>query len=97
MVKKMLDYCAKNVWPGGGGLDSNFGHWHYAHYYYSQVMYRLGDEEWSKYIKSVGAQILRGQSADGSWKEGNVGPVYTTAINTTILQIDKGYLPIYQR
>jgi hypothetical protein len=97
IVKKMLDYCSKNVWPGGGGLDSNFGHWHYAHYYYSQVMYRLGDEEWSKYIKSVGAQILRGQSADGSWKEGNVGPVYTTAINSTILQIDKGYLPIYQR
>jgi hypothetical protein len=97
MVKKMLDYCAKNVWPGGGGLDSNFGHWHYAHYYYSQVMYRQGDEEWGKYIKSVGAQILRSQSADGSWKEGNVGPVYTTAINSTILQIDKGYLPIYQR
>jgi hypothetical protein len=97
MVQRMLEYCAKNVWPGGGGLDSNFGHWHYAHYYYSQVMYRQGDEEWAKYIKSVGPQILRSQSADGSWKEGNVGPVYTTAINATILQIDKGYLPIYQR
>jgi hypothetical protein len=40
---------------------------------------------------------LRKQSASGAWKEGHVGPVYTTAINATILQLDNGFLPIYQR
>ena len=97
MVQAMLEYCSKNVWPGGGGLNTNFGHWHYAHYYYAQVMYRQGDDEWARYIKAIGGQIMRTQAADGSWKEGHVGPVYTTAINATILQLDKGYLPIYQR
>jgi hypothetical protein len=95
-VKKMLDYCEKNVWPGGNNNRVS-GHWHYAHYYFAQVMYRLGDEKWSKYFQDVGMDIIRKQSADGSWKEGHVGPVYTTAINATILQFDNGFLPIYQR
>ena len=36
-------------------------------------------------------------TANGAWKEGHVGPVYTTAMNATILQLDNGFLPIYQR
>ena len=95
-AKKLLAFCEKNVWPAGGGAQ-RFGHWHYSHYYYSQVIYRLGDEKWKKYIADVGQNIIRKQSASGAWKEGHVGPVYTTAINATILQIDNGYLPIYQR
>jgi hypothetical protein len=72
-------------------------HWHYTHYYYSQVQYRLGDEKWSKYFGPISKQIMAQQSANGSWKEGVVGPVYVTAINCTILLLDHGYLPIYQR
>lgn len=97
-VKKMLDYCEKHVWPGGGNTARHFGHWHYAHYYYAQVLYRRGDEQWDKYFDDiVRNQIMRRQTASGSWKEGHVGPVYVTAINATILQLDKGFLPIYQR
>ena len=96
-VQQMLDYCKKFVWPGGSGMHTSYGHWHYAHYYFSQVQYRLGDKDWKKYIEDVGPQILKKQSADGSWREGYIGPVYTTAINTTILQLDKGYVPIFQR
>jgi len=98
MVKKMLAYCEKNVWPGTGGqLHGDWGHWHYAHYYFSQVMYRRGGEGWKKYYGQISKEILRKQSASGEWKEGFVGPVYTTAINATILQLENGYLPIYQR
>lgn len=93
-VKKMLDYCKKKVWPGRGGSS---GHWHYMHYYWAQVMYRQGDKEWKAYWDDVGQQILRKQSAGGEWTEGYVGTVYTTAINATILQLDNGFLPIYQR
>jgi hypothetical protein len=95
-VKKMLAYCEKNVWPGSG-RNVYTGHWHYMHYYWAQVMYRQGDEKWQKYWDDIGQDILRKQSASGAWTEGQVGPVYTTAINTTILQLDNGYLPIYQR
>lgn len=96
-VKAMLEFCKKNVWPGGAGVRTSFGHWHYCHYYYSQVVYRLGDKEWNKYRNDVGKTLLKKQSADGSWKDGHVGYVYTTAINATILQLDKGFIPIYQR
>lgn len=94
-VVKMLNYCEKNVWPGNG--RSSFGHWHYAHYYFSQVKYRQGEKEWKKYISAIGRDLLRQQSASGAWKQGSVGPHYITAINATILQLDNGYLPIYQR
>ena len=95
-VKAMLEFCKKNVWPGAGGRNSR-SHWHYCHYYYSQVVYRLGDKDWGQYMKDVGTSLIRQQSADGSWKTGSVGYVFTTAVNATILQLDKGYIPIYQR
>jgi hypothetical protein len=96
-VKKMLEYCKQNVWPGSGVNQSHmFGHWHYAHYYYAQVMYRH-PEDWPKYFGEISRELVIKQQGDGSWGDGHVGPVYTTAINTTILQIDKGFLPVYQR
>lgn len=93
-TKKMLKYCEKAVWPGG---NSRFGHWHYTHYYYSQVMYRMGDKKWDRYFAQISGEIMRKQRASGDWNEGHVGPVYTTAINATILQLDNGYLPIFER
>ncbi len=93
-VQKMLDFCQANVWPGG--TNNYFGHWHYTHFYYAQVMYRDVDQ-WEKYFDEISREILRKQSSDGSWREGHVGPVYTTAMNSTILQLDNGYVPIYQR
>lgn len=96
-VTKMLEFCSKNIWPGGGGISSQgHGHWHYMHYYYAQVMYR-DEDQWEKYFKELRENLVNSQSADGSWQEGNVGSVYVTAINATILQLDKAYLPIFQR
>ncbi len=95
-ITKMLKYCERNIDKSRSGAQF-FGHWHYAHYYYAQVKYRLGDEIWDKYFDDVSTTILNSQSSGGSWKEGHIGEVYTTAINATILQIDNGYLPIYQR
>ena len=97
-VEKLLAYCRSNVWPGGGGITQaqQFGHWHYTHYYYSQVQYRL-EKDWDKYFSEVSAELLRTQSSSGGWQDTTVGPVYVTAINATILQIDKAFLPIYQR
>jgi hypothetical protein len=100
MADKLLDYCKKNIWPGNAGSGNYLGHWHYTHFYYAQVMYR-DEENWPKYFDFIREEILakqtRGGPADGGWNEGHVGPVYTTAINATILQLDNGYLPIYQR
>lgn len=95
-AKKLMKFCKTHLSPSGEDAHT-FGHWHYTHYYYAQVMYRVGGEEWKSYFGTISKNILRKQSADGSWKEGHVGPVYTTAINSTILLLDNGYLPVYQR
>ncbi len=95
-VKKLMEYCDRNV-SVNDNQGQTFGHWHYTHYYMAQVKYRLGDDVWNKYFDQVRDKLLPGQSASGAWKEGHVGEVYVTAINATILQLDNGYLPIYQR
>ena len=57
----------------------------------------MGDEAWDKYYTSLSKQILAKQQASGGWKDTHIGEVYPTAINATILQLDNGFLPIYQR
>jgi len=93
-VPKLLDYCKKNL---SNISNEGFGHWHYAHYYFSQVLYREGGKEWSDYRDPVFAKLAAEISPDGSWSQGYIGPVYTTAINLTILQLERATLPIYQR
>lgn len=96
MVPKLMEYCKRNPQlnnPANGGA----GHWHYAHYYYSQVVYREGGEEWETYRDRAYRKLFTEQADDGSWSQGYVGPVYTTATNLTIMQLEKAYLPIYQR
>lgn len=93
-VPKLLDYCKKNL---GNISNTGFGHWHYAHYYYSQVLYREGGKSWEDYRDAVSAKLLTEAGPDGSWNQGYIGQVYTTAINLTILQLENGALPIYQR
>ncbi len=75
---------------------SAFGHWHYTYLYYSQVVYRQGDEEWLPFRDQLYSRIVSEQSSDGSW-EGQIHPVYITACNLIMLQLDRGLLPIYQR
>lgn len=100
-VPRMMEYCNKQLDPN---TRDSFGHWHYAHFYYSQVKYREGGEAWDEYRDAVEKRILReaakaplGDETGYMWQQGYVGPVYTTALNLIILQLDNAYLPIYQR
>jgi hypothetical protein len=93
-VPKLLKYCERNL---GDISNQGFGHWHYAHYYYAQVLYREGGKKWEAYRDKVFPRLVREQAGDGSWNEGYIGPVFTTSVNLTILQLPKGVLPIYQR
>ena len=92
-VPEMLDYAKKSLHDLGG---RSFGHWHYTYLYYSQVVYRQGDEMWKPFRDRLYDKIVDQQRPDGFW-EGQVHPVYATACNLIMLQLDKGYLPIYQR
>ena len=100
MAQKLMKYCEKNIWPAQGGSSGYSGYWHYMHFYYAQVMYR-DPERWPTYRNFLASQIrpkqTNGGPDDGSFIDNRIGPAYTTAINCTILQLDNGFLPIYQR
>jgi hypothetical protein len=93
-VPKLLKYCKKNL---DNISDQGFGHWHYAHFYYSQVLYREGGKNWDDYRDKIFSRIVSEASPDGSWNQGYIGTVYTTTVNLIILQLPKATLPIYQR
>jgi hypothetical protein len=55
---------------------------------------------WKKYRETFLDSIVKSQSGDGSWAQGggwSVGPVYSTAVYCTILQLDNNCLPVFQR
>jgi squalene cyclase len=96
-VPRMLDYAEKHL---GNIANNGFGHWHYAHFYYAQVMYREGGRKWEAYREQMEKRLLSEAQPEGDavfWGQGYIGPVYTTATNLTILQLENGTLPIYQR
>lgn len=100
-VPRMLDYCRKNLDPDSA---DSFGHWHYAHFYFSQVQYREGGAAWEAYREAIRKRLLKeatetkiGEESVASWQQGYVGPVYTTSLNLIMLQLDNACLPIYQR
>ncbi len=95
-VPEMLAYSHKELHTIKG-VDETFGHWHYTYLYYSQVVYRQGDEEWLPFRNRLYAQIASSaQRGDGAW-EGQINDAYITACNLIMLQLDLGYLPIFQR
>ncbi len=94
-VPDMMEYCKKHLYRLDG--VRHFGHWHYTYLYYSQVVYREGGEDWATFRDKIYARIVREQNQQtGRWT-GDIAPVYVTSINLTILQLDKGLLPIYQK
>jgi hypothetical protein len=96
-VPKLEAYCQRNL---SDISNQGFGHWHYAHYYYSQVLYREGGQKWEDYRDKVYARLAGEATESGNyvyWNQGYIGPIYTTAINLTIMQLENGALPIYQR
>jgi squalene cyclase len=111
LAKRWLKFVQPQVPISSVGADQ-FGHSEYTHYYYAQVIYCLGEDgyarmfpesrpeerlTWSKYRKEFFEFLANKQNKDGSWTGTPVGQVYTTCCYLTVLQLDNGALPIYQR
>lgn len=107
-AKKWITYCKEHI-PVAKGRVS---HDEYQSYYYSQAIYVLGDDRyaemfpkenksthltWTGYREAMFDYLKGQQNGDGSWTSGYIGPVFSTCVNLTILQLEKGVLPIYHR
>jgi hypothetical protein len=96
-VPKMLEYAKKSLHTLDEG-GASFGHWHYTYLYYSQVMYRQGEKDWAPYRDRLYDRIAAEANREGFWTgSGAVGPIYPTSCNLIMLQLNKAYLPIFQR
>jgi hypothetical protein len=111
LSKRWIQFVQPKI-PTDAAGSNQFGHSEYTHYYYGQVIYTLGENgyaklfprskpedrlTWSKYKKSFFEFLRRKQNKDGSWTGVPIGQVYTTCCYLTIMQLDRGVLPIYQR
>jgi len=100
-VGEMSKYCKKHLYRISDGVRS-FGHWHYTYLYYSQVVYREAAKkenrkQWEDFRDKLYDKIVGEQNGnDGSW-QGNIGQIYVTSCNLIMLQLENGFLPIYQR
>ncbi|MCA9062002.1 MAG: terpene cyclase/mutase family protein [Planctomycetaceae bacterium] len=97
LTNSMRTYCRTTIWPGKQISSGGSAHWHYTHFYYSQVIYRQGGDEWNQYRKEVAEKLIGEMRRGGGWSNVEIGDVYATSLNCIILQLDKGFLPIYQR
>lgn len=95
-VPKMMKHARESLHDELADQGAAFGHWHYTYLYYSQVVYRQGDEEWLPFRDRLYRRIVSEQKAGGHW-DGQISPVYITACSLIMLQLDRGLLPIYQR
>jgi hypothetical protein len=97
----------------GGGLGhAEYTHYYFAQVVYvlgndryKKLFPEARSDEvltWKAYRKELFDEYRRTQNSDGSWS-GNgwtasaAGPVYVTACHLTVMQLDKGALPLFQR
>jgi hypothetical protein len=112
LVKKWFKYCQTAIPFGGGfrGGHDEYTHFYYAPSIYflgEEGWARMFPDSpadqrltWSAYKKIVFDHLAQSQAADGSWSAGggwSVGPVYSTAVYCTILQLDNATLPIFTK
>ena len=93
-VPKMWAYCKKHLHNLTGDQS---GHWHYTYLYYTQVVYRQEPDVWNPFRNKLYHRLVSQQLKEGSWTTAGMGESYVTAVNLIMLQMDHGYLPIYQR
>jgi hypothetical protein len=77
-------------------FGQRYSHYFYGHYYAAQAFWIRGGEDWSQWYQAIRDELLRRQTAQGSWMDG-FGNEYGTAMALIILQMPNSSLPIFQR
>jgi hypothetical protein len=79
----------------GKGNDGSFGGWYaYSLFYASIAIFQHGGAEWNKWYVALAENLLKTQSADGSWSD-SYGGVFV-ALSVLSLELPYRYLPMFQ-
>ena len=74
-----------------------------GNFYAAPAQYMIGGDTWEKWYKAIATTVVKSIKKEGDiyrWDasgRGGVGPIYTTAVYTTMLAMPYHYLPLYQR
>ncbi|CAN5872916.1 hypothetical protein BH11VER1_BH11VER1_30160 [soil metagenome] len=78
--------------------SSDFRHLLYSWYYYSQIFFQNGGEEWALWNATAQPEILNNQSKDGSWTHSSAmqggDKIQATAFCTLMLEVYYRYLKV---
>jgi len=76
---------------------THYYYW-YGNYYACQAFFQAGGDRFRSFERRIQTDLIASQEPNGRWRN-DVGPgdVFSTAVATLILQIEKQYLPIFQR
>jgi hypothetical protein len=70
----------------------------YERLYLAQAFWQLSDSShFQRWFAEERQRMLRGRTADGSWRSPAYGDCYATAMHCLVLAIPEGVLPIFQR
>ena len=80
-------------------LDIASGYPYYGNLYAGQVYFQLGGEIWETWSVRAWDELLDRQKIDGprGYWESRFGDAYATAVALLILEVPRGYLPIFER
>ncbi|MDP7034159.1 MAG: terpene cyclase/mutase family protein [Planctomycetota bacterium] len=92
VISGAIQYLKRKRYTAGFGTYFYF----YGHYYGIQAMYIAGRQHFDPWYASVRDELVENQLEDGTW-DTQVGPAFSTAMGTLILQIPYRYLPIFQK
>ncbi|MCB9878656.1 MAG: terpene cyclase/mutase family protein [Planctomycetes bacterium] len=77
--------------------STHFYFW-YGNYYAAQAFYQYGGPRLAGFYQRLAEDLLRGQCADGRWRnDTGPGDEMATAVACILLQMPRQYLPIFQR
>jgi len=89
------------VWSGLAIQEENEARVRWPYYqrlYVAQAFWQLGDTtHFARWFATERERLLRSQEDDGSWKNGDWGACYATAVNCLVLALPEGLLPVFQR
>lgn len=90
-VESALEYL-KKFKPSGGNRTS---HYFYSNYYAVQAMWHAGGDYWNAWYPAIRDELVKGQSADGSWSYSEAESPYGAAMGGIILQMPLNYVPVF--
>lgn len=94
---EMKSYVLNHYPDVANGEYQHHYFYYYGNYYAAQAMYIAGEPWWGAYFSRARDDLVSKQRPDGAWPADNVGPAFTTAVATIVLQVPNCYLPIFQR